>query len=106
MRRIDATRNLDPRSYPPRPAEIDHDARGRRKLWGFASNGLGVFASGVPFNGLFLYVLSLPGWLGTHLGLGPRQFFWFFGLGLGGILGGAFLGGRLARGMLPKRQIR
>jgi len=65
-----------------------------------------VFASGVPFNGLFLYVLASPEWLGTHLGLGPTQFFWFFGLSIGGIMGGAFLSGRLAGRVPPKRQIR
>ncbi len=65
-----------------------------------------VFASGVPFNGMFLYVLSAPEWLGTHLGLGPTQFFWFFGLTIGGIMAGAFVSGRLAGRMPPKRQIR
>jgi DHA1 family bicyclomycin/chloramphenicol resistance-like MFS transporter len=65
-----------------------------------------VFASGVPFNGMFLYVLSAPEWLGTHLGLGPTQFFWFFGLTISGIMGGAFVSGRLAGRVHPKRQIR
>ena len=65
-----------------------------------------VFASGVPFNGMFLYVLSAPEWLGTHLGLGPTQFFWFFGLTIGGIMAGAFVSGRLAGRMPPRRQIR
>ncbi len=65
-----------------------------------------VFASGVPFNGMFLYVLSAPEWLGTHLGLGPTQFFWFFGLTISGIMGGAFVSGRLAGRTPPRRQIR
>ena len=65
-----------------------------------------VFASGVPFNGMFLYVLSAPEWLGTHLRLGPTQFFWFFGLTISGIMGGAFVSGRLAGRMPPRRQIR
>jgi len=65
-----------------------------------------VFASGVPFNGMFLYVLSAPEWLGTHLGLGPTQFFWFFGASIAGIMGGAFVSGRLAGRLAPKRQIR
>ncbi len=65
-----------------------------------------VFASGVPFNGMFLYVLSAPEWLGTHLGLGPTQFFWLFGLTIAGIMAGAFVSGRLAGRMPPKRQIR
>ena len=65
-----------------------------------------VFASGVPFNGLFLYVLCTPEWLGTHLGLGPTQFFWFFGMSIGGIMAGAWVSGRLAGRMPPRRQIR
>ena len=65
-----------------------------------------VLASGVPFNGMFLYVLSAPEWLGTHLGLGPTQFFWFFGLTIAGIMSGAFVSGRLAGRWPPRRQIR
>ncbi|WP_395703166.1 multidrug effflux MFS transporter [Aquabacterium sp.] len=65
-----------------------------------------TFASGVPFNGMFLYVLSAPEWLGTHLHLGPTQFFWFFGLTISGIMGGAFVSGRLAGRVPPRRQIR
>src|SRR6476619_5901973 len=37
-----------------------------------------ALASGVPFNGMFLYVLAAPAFLGDHLGLQPQQFFWFF----------------------------
>ena len=65
-----------------------------------------VVASGVPFNGMFLYVLSAPEWLGTHLGLGPTQFFWFFGLTIAGIMSGAYCSGRLAGRMPARQQIR
>ncbi|WP_119290442.1 multidrug effflux MFS transporter [Azohydromonas sediminis] len=65
-----------------------------------------AFASGVPFNGMFLYVLSAPVFLGEHLRLGPTQFFWFFGLTIAGIVGGAWLSGRLAGRIRPARQIR
>ena len=68
--------------------------------------GLLVLASGVPFNGMFLYVLSAPEWLGTHLGLAPTQFFWFFLLSIGGIMAGAAVSGRLAGRWTPRRQIR
>ena len=64
-----------------------------------------AFASGVPFNGMFLYVLSAPVFLGEHLGLAPTQFFWFFGLTITGIMCGAFLSGRLAGRMKPGKQI-
>jgi DHA1 family bicyclomycin/chloramphenicol resistance-like MFS transporter len=65
-----------------------------------------VLASGLPFNGMFLYVLSAPVFLGEHLRLGPTQFFWFFTLTIGGIMGGAWLSGRLAGRIQPRRQIR
>jgi DHA1 family bicyclomycin/chloramphenicol resistance-like MFS transporter len=65
-----------------------------------------ALASGVPFNGMFLYVLSAPVFLGEHLGLQPQQFFWCFLITIGGIMGGAMVSGRLAGKMLPKKQIR
>ena len=63
-------------------------------------------ASGVPFNGMFLYVLSAPAWLGGHLKLAPTQFFWFFCLSIGGIMTGAWLSGRMAGRVEPRSQIR
>ena len=63
-------------------------------------------ASGVPFNGMFLYVLAAPAWLGGHLQLAPTQFFWFFCLSVAGIMGGAWLSGRLAGHIAPRLQIR
>jgi DHA1 family bicyclomycin/chloramphenicol resistance-like MFS transporter len=65
-----------------------------------------ALASGIPFNGMFLYVLSAPVFLGEHLGLQPQQFFWFFLLTIGGIMAGAFVSGRVAGKIAPKRQIR
>jgi len=65
-----------------------------------------ALASGIPFNGMFLYVLSAPVFLGEHLGLVPQQFFWFFCLTIIGIMGGAMLSGRLAGKIAPKQQIR
>jgi DHA1 family bicyclomycin/chloramphenicol resistance-like MFS transporter len=65
-----------------------------------------ALASGVPFNGMFLYVLSAPEFLGTHLRLAPTEFFWFFVLTIAGIMGGAWTSGRLAGRIAPKRQIR
>ncbi|MEW6707221.1 MAG: multidrug effflux MFS transporter [Pseudomonadota bacterium] len=65
-----------------------------------------ALASGIPFNGMFLYVLSAPVFLGEHLQLAPQQFFWFFCLTIGGIMGGAYFSGRLAGKIKPKHQIR
>ena len=65
-----------------------------------------ALASGVPFNGVFLYVLSAPVFLGEHLHLRPQQFFWFFTVVITGIMAGAWVSGRVAGQRTPKRQIR
>jgi MFS transporter, DHA1 family, multidrug resistance protein len=65
-----------------------------------------ALASGVPFNGMFLYVLSAPAFLGELLHLEPTQFFWFFCISISGIMGGAWLSGRLAGRIRPRRQVR
>ena len=64
-----------------------------------------ALASGIPFNGMFLYVLSAPEFLGTHLKLAPTQFFWFFLSTISGIMAGALLSGRLAGKVTPRKQI-
>ncbi|ROZ71268.1 multidrug effflux MFS transporter [Ramlibacter sp. WS9] len=77
--------------------------------WQLSSNPrffLLALASGVPFNGMFLYVLCAPAFLGDHLGLAPTQFFWFFLLTIAGIMGGAWASGRLAGRITPRKQIR
>jgi MFS transporter, DHA1 family, multidrug resistance protein len=65
-----------------------------------------ALASGIPFNGMFLYVLSAPVFLGEHLALPPTQFFWLFVLTISGIMSGAWVSGRMAGRLSPKRQIR
>ena len=65
-----------------------------------------ALASGVPFNGMFLYILSAPVFLGEHLQLQPQQFFWCFLVTIGGIMSGAWVSGRVAGKLSQKRQIR
>jgi DHA1 family bicyclomycin/chloramphenicol resistance-like MFS transporter len=65
-----------------------------------------AFASGVPFNGMFLYVLSAPVFLGDHLHLEPGQFFWFFLVTIAGIMAGARWSGTLAGRIKRHHQIR
>jgi len=80
-----------------------------RGYWQLGANPRFVMlalASGVPFNGMFLYVLSAPVFLGRHLELAPTQFFWFFMLTIGGIMGGAWASGRLAGKIKPRHQVR
>ena len=80
--------------------------RGYADLLGSRRFVLLALASGVPFNGMFLYVLSTPVFLGEVLQLAPTQFFWFFVVNIAGIMGGAWASGRLAGRIDPRRQVR
>jgi DHA1 family bicyclomycin/chloramphenicol resistance-like MFS transporter len=53
-------------------------------------------AAGFNFNGFFLYILSSPVYLPQQLGLGPTEYAWLFAPGIGGIMTGAFISGRVA----------
>ena len=80
-----------------------------RGYWAMASSArfmMLVLASGVPFNGVFLYVLAAPVFLSQGLHLAPEQFFWMFLVIIAGIMGGAWASGRLAGRIKPRHQIR
>ena len=79
--------------------------RGYRELLLDARFMLLAFASGVPFNGMFLYVLAAPAFLGKILHLQPTQFFWFFVINISGIMAGSWLSGRKAGQIAPRQQI-
>ncbi len=88
------------------PFNVQHLLRGYWQLGSSPRFLLLALASGVPFNGMFLYVLAAPAFLGIHLELTPTQFFWFFVLTISGIMGGAWVSGRMAGRLPPQRQIR
>lgn len=55
------------------------------------------------FAGFFIYVLSAPMFLMTHLGVAETGFLWLFGPAMGGLMGGSWLAGRMAgRLSLPR----
>ena len=88
------------------PFNARHLMRGYWQLGSSPRFLLLALASGVPFNGMFLYVLAAPAFLGDLLALEPGQFFWFFILTIAGIMAGAWLSGGRAGKIAPKRQIR
>ncbi len=88
------------------PFNVRNLMRGYGQLLAHPRFLLLALASGVPFNGMFLYVLSAPAFLGDVLKLPPTQFFWFFCCTIAGIMGGAWVSGRLAGKMAPRTQIR
>lgn len=55
------------------------------------------------FSGFFIYIMSAPVFLMQHLGLPATGFLWLFGPGMGGLMLGAWVSGRLAGKMsMPK----
>jgi len=95
---------LDPAQR--QPFSVGHLMRGYVQLGGSARFMALCLASGVPFNGMFLYVLSAPVFLGEHMHLPPTRFFYLFLMTIGGIMAGAWLSGRLAGRISPHRQVR
>ena len=53
-------------------------------------------ALSLNFGGFFLYILSAPVFLMRHLGVPETGFLWLFGPGMGGLVCGSWLSGRLA----------
>ncbi|MFI0546578.1 MAG: multidrug effflux MFS transporter [Brachymonas sp.] len=92
--------------HAKQPFNVPHLLRGYKELGLSPHFLLLCVASGIPFNGMFLYVLSAPEFLGTHLQLQPSEFFWFFLATISGIMGGAHVSGRLAGKIAPRHQIR
>ena len=88
------------------PFNVRNLMRGYREMGSSARFMMLALASGIPFNGMFLYVLSAPVFLGEHLHLAPDRFFWFFLITIAGIMGGAWFSGRLAGRIKPQHQVR
>ena len=57
------------------------------------------------FNAFFLYIVSAPAFVGTHLGLGPQQYAWLFLPCILGIMAGAQLSGRAAGRLTPAQTV-
>ncbi len=98
-----------PETLPPERRQSLRIAPLLRGYWGLLSNARFVtlvLVSVLPFNGFFLYVLSSPEWLGTHLRLEPTQFYIYFVLSISGVMAGAWVCGRLAGRVPKRRQIR
>jgi DHA1 family bicyclomycin/chloramphenicol resistance-like MFS transporter len=62
-------------------------------------------AAGFNFNAFFLYIVSAPVFLGTHLVLGPQQYAWLFIPSIAGIMVGAQLSGRAAGRITPRQTV-
>jgi DHA1 family bicyclomycin/chloramphenicol resistance-like MFS transporter len=98
-----------PETLPPAQRRPFHPLdllQGYARLGGSARFLTLVLAGAVPFNGMFIYVLSAPAWLGGVLHLAPTQYFWFFALTVSGVMAGGWWSGRLAGRVPPLQQIK
>lgn len=57
------------------------------------------------FSGFFLYVVSAPAVIYDLLGMSGKDFAWLFVPGISGVMFGAFLSGRLAERLSPRRTV-
>ncbi len=73
----------------------------------FGSVRFAMLALAVAFNfaGFFIYVVSAPAVIYRHLGLSATDFAWLFVPGIGGVMIGAWLSGRLAGRATPERTV-
>ena len=75
------------------------------KLFGSVRFGLLSSAIALNFAAFFLYIASAPAVIYTLLGMGESQFAWLFVPGISGVILGAFLSGRLAGKLAPRRTV-
>lgn len=90
---------LLPETHPPASRQPFHPVpllKGYREVGVNRRFLMLSLAAGFNFNAFFLYICSAPVFLGTHLGLGPRQYAWLFIPSIAGIMAGAQLSGRAA----------
>jgi DHA1 family bicyclomycin/chloramphenicol resistance-like MFS transporter len=90
---------LLPETLPPDKRQSLQPAYLGRTYWKVMTSPRFLFACAalsLNFLGFFIYVLSAPVFLMTHLGVPETGFLWLFGPAMVGMIGGAGLSGRLA----------
>ncbi len=93
-----------PETLPPEKRQSLHPAYLARTYWKVLSTPSFLAVSAAQafnFCGFFIYVLSAPMFLMTHLGVSEREFLWLFGPAMGGLMLGSWFSGRLAGKLTP-----
>jgi DHA1 family bicyclomycin/chloramphenicol resistance-like MFS transporter len=74
----------------------------------FSSVRFGLLSSAIALNfaAFFLYIASAPAVIYRLLGLNENQFAWLFVPGISGVIAGAYLSGRMAGKVTPRRTVR
>jgi MFS transporter, DHA1 family, multidrug resistance protein len=97
---------LLPETLPVERRQSLHPGYLARTYWKVLTSPVFLLAcGGLAFNfaGFFIYVLSAPEFLMTHLGVAETGFLWLFGPAMTGLLAGSWLSGRFA-GKISLRQ--
>lgn len=103
-----ATWRFLPETLAPEARQSLHPlSLGRAYVRVFSSAAFVLLAAAVAlnFNGFFLYVMSAPVFLMTHLGLGPGDFAWMFVPAVVGLILGSMVSGKVAGRWSPQRTI-
>jgi len=90
---------LLPETLPPDKRQSLQPAYLGRTYWKVMTSPPFLFACAalsLNFAGFFIYVLSAPVFLMTHLGIHETGFLWLFGPAMAGLMSGSWLSGRLA----------
>lgn len=99
---------LLPETLAPEKRQSLHPAYLGKTYWKVLTSPpflLACSALSLNFAGFFVYVLSAPVFLMTHLGVPETGFLWLFGPAMGGLVLGSWLSGRLAGKLSPGRTI-
>ena len=99
---------LLPETLPPEKRQSLRPAYLGATYWKVMTSPAFLFvcaAVSLNFAGFFIYVLSAPVFLMTHLGVPETGFLWLFGPAMGGMICGSWLSGRLAGKISPSRTI-
>jgi len=97
-----------PETLPPeqrQPLRVGALLRSYRQVGGSAPFVALVLSVTLNFSAMFLYIISAPMFIMTHLGLTETDFLWLFGPITGGLLIGTWLSGRLAHTLSNHRTV-
>ncbi len=98
-----------PETHPPparQPFALEPLARNYFKLGSNAPLVLLCLTLAFNFAGFFIYVMSAPAFIYDLLRLNEREFAYLFVPGIGGVLIGAYISGRIAESVSPRRTVR
>jgi MFS transporter, DHA1 family, multidrug resistance protein len=88
-----------PETLPPEKRQSLHPAYLGKAYWNVLTSPpflLACAALSLNFSGFFIYVLSAPVFLMTHLGVAETGFLWLFGPAMGGLMVGSGIAGQRA----------